>query len=143
MIYDRETGLYSQGGNNPVFGPFTKGKQWVSLKTIRSHLSQFPYSQFVWGFDEHGKRVDEVRYEVKPTWEIKKFEVSCVETESQNACDFLFKKTQKSQKDSVMLEEYNFSEGVRGKYAKQYKDGANVVVIDTNENTIQSGKQVF
>jgi len=29
-----------------------------------------------------------------------------------------------------MLEEYNFSGGVRGKYAKRYAEGANVVVID-------------
>ncbi|MBM4048912.1 MAG: hypothetical protein FJ279_27740 [Planctomycetes bacterium] len=29
-----------------------------------------------------------------------------------------------------MLEEYDFSRGVRGKYAKRYAEGANVVVID-------------
>ena len=29
-----------------------------------------------------------------------------------------------------MLEEYNFSGGIRGKYAKRYAEGANVVVID-------------
>ena len=29
-----------------------------------------------------------------------------------------------------MLEEYDFTKGVRGKYAKRYADGANVVVID-------------
>jgi len=29
-----------------------------------------------------------------------------------------------------MLEEYDFSGGVRGKYAKRYAAGANVVVID-------------
>jgi len=29
-----------------------------------------------------------------------------------------------------MLEEYNFSKGVRGKYAKEYKKGTNVVFID-------------
>jgi hypothetical protein len=29
-----------------------------------------------------------------------------------------------------MLEEYDFSGGVRGKYAKQYAEGTNVVVID-------------
>ena len=32
--------------------------------------------------------------------------------------------------DPDMLEEYNFSGGVRGKYAKRYDEGANVVVID-------------
>ena len=32
--------------------------------------------------------------------------------------------------DPDMLEEYDFSEGVRGKYAKRYAKGANVVLID-------------
>ncbi len=32
--------------------------------------------------------------------------------------------------DPDMLEEYDFSGGVRGKYAKRYAEGANVVVID-------------
>jgi len=34
------------------------------------------------------------------------------------------------QKDPDMLEEYDFSKGVRGKYAKRYVEGANVVVIE-------------
>jgi len=34
------------------------------------------------------------------------------------------------QNDSDMLEEYDFSKGVRGKYAKRYAKGTNVVVID-------------
>ena len=29
-----------------------------------------------------------------------------------------------------MLEEYDFNRGVRGKYAKRYREGTNVVVID-------------
>jgi len=29
-----------------------------------------------------------------------------------------------------MLDEYDFSKGVRGKYAKRYAEGTNVVVID-------------
>ncbi len=29
-----------------------------------------------------------------------------------------------------MLEEYDFSGGVRGKYSKRYEEGTNVVVID-------------
>jgi hypothetical protein len=33
-------------------------------------------------------------------------------------------------KDKDMLEEYDFSKGVRGKYAKSYADGTNVVVIE-------------
>ena len=32
--------------------------------------------------------------------------------------------------DPDMLEEYDFSGGVRGKYAKRYAEGTNVVVID-------------
>jgi hypothetical protein len=34
------------------------------------------------------------------------------------------------QKDPDMLEEYDFSKGVQGKYAKRYAEGTNVVVID-------------
>ena len=29
-----------------------------------------------------------------------------------------------------MLEEYDFSKGVRGKYAKRYAEGTNVIVVD-------------
>lgn len=36
----------------------------------------------------------------------------------------------KMQNDPKMLEEYDFSKGVRGKYAKRYAEGTNVVVID-------------
>ena len=32
--------------------------------------------------------------------------------------------------DPEMLEDYDFSKGVRGKYAKKYAEGTNVVVID-------------
>ena len=32
--------------------------------------------------------------------------------------------------DQTMLEEYDFSNAVRGKYAKKYANGTNVVVID-------------
>lgn len=35
------------------------------------------------------------------------------------------------QKDE-MLEEYDFSNGVRGKYAEAYKEGANIVKLDTD-----------
>ena len=34
------------------------------------------------------------------------------------------------QKDPDMLEEYDFTEGVQGKYAKRYAGGTNVVVIE-------------
>ena len=36
----------------------------------------------------------------------------------------------KMRDDPDMLEEYDFSGGVRGKYAKRYAEGANVVVIE-------------
>ena len=32
--------------------------------------------------------------------------------------------------DPEMLEEYDFSEGVRGKYAAQYAEGTNIVRLD-------------
>jgi hypothetical protein len=34
------------------------------------------------------------------------------------------------QKDPDMLEEYDFSKGVQGKYVKRYAEGTNVVVIE-------------
>jgi hypothetical protein len=34
------------------------------------------------------------------------------------------------EEDPEMLEEYDFSGGVRGKYAARFADGANVVVLD-------------
>ena len=36
----------------------------------------------------------------------------------------------KKDDNSEMLEEYDFSQGVRGKYAGRYAEGANVVVIE-------------
>ena len=36
----------------------------------------------------------------------------------------------KMQSDPDLLEEYDFSGGVRGKYAKRYAEGTNVVVVD-------------
>lgn len=32
--------------------------------------------------------------------------------------------------DADLLDEYDFSQGVRGKYAERYAEGTNVVVID-------------
>ena len=40
------------------------------------------------------------------------------------------KPMKKMQKDPDMLEEYDFSKGIRGKYAKRYAAGANVIVIE-------------
>lgn len=36
----------------------------------------------------------------------------------------------KMKNDPEMLEEYDFRGGVRGKYAKRYAEGTNVIVID-------------
>ena len=39
------------------------------------------------------------------------------------------KKAAKAKRDPDMLAEYDFSQGVRGKYAKRYAEGTNVVVL--------------
>jgi len=39
------------------------------------------------------------------------------------------KKDSKTSKDTDMLEEYDFSKGVRGKYARQLAEGSNIVVL--------------
>ncbi len=36
----------------------------------------------------------------------------------------------KMRKDQDMLEEYDFSNGIQGKYSKKYEEGTNVVVIE-------------
>jgi len=36
----------------------------------------------------------------------------------------------KMKNDTDLLEEYDFSKGIRGKYSKRFKSGSNVVVID-------------
>ena len=39
------------------------------------------------------------------------------------------KKGAKGKRDPDLLDEYDFSQGVRGKYAKRYAEGTNVVVL--------------
>ena len=39
------------------------------------------------------------------------------------------KKIAKTQNDSEMLDEYEFTTGVRGKYNKRYSEGTNIVVL--------------
>jgi len=39
------------------------------------------------------------------------------------------KKAVKTRRDPDMLGEYDFSKGVRGKYAKRYAEGTNVVIL--------------
>lgn len=36
----------------------------------------------------------------------------------------------KRDNDTEMLKEYDFSKGVRGKYAKKYNEGSNIIVLD-------------
>ena len=40
------------------------------------------------------------------------------------------KRAKKGKRDLNMLDEYDFSQGVRGKYAKRYAEGTNVIVLD-------------
>ena len=40
------------------------------------------------------------------------------------------KKARKDKRDPDMLDEYDFSKGVRGKYAKRYAEGTNIVLLD-------------
>ena len=42
----------------------------------------------------------------------------------------LTKQTTLEQDDADMLDEYDFSEGVRGKYAERYHDGKNLISLD-------------
>jgi len=42
------------------------------------------------------------------------------------------KKAVKTTSDDDMLPEYDFSKGVRGKYAKRYAEGTNVVLLAPN-----------
>ena len=39
------------------------------------------------------------------------------------------KKAAKAKRDRDMLAEYDFSQGVRGKYAQRYHEGTNIVVL--------------
>jgi hypothetical protein len=39
------------------------------------------------------------------------------------------KKARKTRRDAEMMDEYDFSKGVRGKYAQRYAAGSNVVVL--------------
>jgi hypothetical protein len=42
------------------------------------------------------------------------------------------KKANQVERDPDMLDEYDFSEGVRGKYAERYAAGTNVVVLSAD-----------
>lgn len=38
----------------------------------------------------------------------------------------------KVKRDSEMLDEYDFSQGVRGKYAQRFAEGSNIVVLSSD-----------
>lgn len=38
--------------------------------------------------------------------------------------------------EDIMLDEYDFSGGVRGKYAQQYKEGVNIIKLDKDVRKI-------
>ena len=41
--------------------------------------------------------------------------------------------------DSEMLDEYDFSKGIRGKYAQRYATGSNVVVVSQDKVSCRGG----
>jgi len=46
-------------------------------------------------------------------------------------------------KDNEMLDEYDFSKGVRGKYAKAYQEGVNIVKLDSDVTKILSHNNIL
>ena len=40
------------------------------------------------------------------------------------------KEAMTNEHDSEMLDEYDFSKGIRGKYAKRYNEGTNIIRLD-------------
>ena len=46
------------------------------------------------------------------------------------------KKSNKDPDEAEILAEYDFSEGVRGKYAARYAEGSNVVVLDPDVSKV-------
>lgn len=53
------------------------------------------------------------------------------------------KKTARSRRDPDMRPEYDFSGGVRGKYAARYREGTNVVLLDPDiASAFKSSKAV-
>jgi len=51
------------------------------------------------------------------------------------------KKVRKKNHGSEMLDEYDFSSGVRGKYAKRYEKGSNIVVLDPDVAKVFSDRE--
>jgi len=51
------------------------------------------------------------------------------------------KKVAKKRYAADMLDEYDFSSGVRGKYAKRYEKGSNIVVLDPDVAKVFSDRE--
>ena len=49
-------------------------------------------------------------------------------------------KENKKKKGLDMLSEYDFSGGVRGKYAKRYQEGSNVIILDRDVAKVFHGR---
>ena len=65
--------------------------------------------------------------ETKANTSFKKHDVSF--EEATTVLGILMKENKKKN-GSDMLREYDFSGGVRGKYAKRYQEGSNVIILD-------------
>ena len=60
------------------------------------------------------------------------------------------KKVTKNNRKADLLEEYDFSKGIRGKYAKRYAQGTNIVLLATdvaatfkNSNAVNEALRAF
>ena len=51
------------------------------------------------------------------------------------------KKAPKKTNRTEMLDEYDFSSGVRGKYAERYRKGSNVIVLDPDVAKVFSDRE--
>ena len=51
------------------------------------------------------------------------------------------KKANKKNNKPEMLDEYDFSSGVRGKYAERYRKGSNVIVLDPDVAKVFSDRE--
>ncbi|MGB7061745.1 MAG: hypothetical protein WBF13_05255 [Candidatus Zixiibacteriota bacterium] len=51
------------------------------------------------------------------------------------------KKAHKKNNKAEMLDEYDFSSGLRGKYAERYQKGSNVIVLDPDVAKVFSDRE--
>jgi len=51
------------------------------------------------------------------------------------------KKVRRKNSDLEILDEYDFSSGVRGEYAKRYEKGSNIVVLDPDVAKVFSDRE--